>query len=66
MLAVHCKRTEQLDLKTPILSYIRSTYSDGEADEAVDDLAAIQGLRNDLVTAQSSATGAPRKEALVK
>lgn len=66
MLAVHCKRTEQLDVKAPILSYIRATYSDAEAEDAADDLAAVQAQRNELVTAQSSATGAPRKEALLK
>lgn len=66
MLAVHCKRTEQVDVKAPILAYIRSTYSDAEANEASDDLAAIQAQRNELVAAQSSATGAPKKEALVK
>jgi len=66
MLAVHCKKTDQIDIKAPILAYIRHTYSDREADEAVDDLAAVQGLRNDLVQAQSSATGTPRKESLIK
>ncbi|GBF91561.1 hypothetical protein Rsub_04301 [Raphidocelis subcapitata] len=66
MLAVHCKKTEQVDLKGPILSYIRSTYSGAEADGAADDLAAVQGLRNEMVTAQGSATGTPRKEQLVK
>lgn len=52
LLAIHVKRTDQLELKGPILSYIRETYSDRDADDAVDDLAAIQGLRNEIVLAQ--------------
>jgi programmed cell death 6-interacting protein len=66
MLAVHCKRTDAVDLKPPILAYVRSTYSDAEAEEAADDLAAVQALRAELVAAQSSATGAPKREALLK
>jgi hypothetical protein len=58
----HC----QVDLKPPILSYIKSTYSDAEATAAADDLAAVAGLRAEMVTAQGSATGTPRKETLVK
>ncbi|KAI8477285.1 MAG: programmed cell death protein 6 interacting protein X [Monoraphidium minutum] len=65
MLAVHCKRTDSVDLKAPILSYIRSTYSDSEAEEAEDDLAGVQSLRAELVTAQGSAQGAQR-ETLIK
>jgi programmed cell death 6-interacting protein len=60
MLAVHCKKTEQLDLKGPVLSYIKGTYSNAEAEEATDDLVAIQALRNEMVTAQGSAAGAKR------
>lgn len=66
MLAVHCKRTDQLDVKAPILSYIRSTYSEAEASEAADDLAAVHAVRSELVTAQGSATGTPKRETLVK
>lgn len=53
MLAIHVKRTDNVELKNPILSYIRETYSDHEAEDAVDDLAAIQTLRNELVTSQA-------------
>jgi len=65
MLAVHCKKTEQLDLKSPILSYIRATYDDSEANDAEDDLAAIQGLRSEMVTAQSGSQGV-RRDTLIK
>jgi programmed cell death 6-interacting protein len=66
MLAAHCKKTEQVDVKTPVLTYIRNTYSSAEADEAADDLAAVQALRNELVTAQGSAAGPRREVPLVK
>lgn len=65
MLAVHCKRTDQLDIKGPILAYIRATYTESEAEEAADDLVAIQGLRNELVTAQGGSQGM-RKDILIK
>jgi programmed cell death 6-interacting protein len=60
MLAVHCKRTENVDLKGPILGYIRETYSDREADEALDDLAVVQQLRNEIAVAQSGSPAALR------
>lgn len=49
LLAVHCKKGDHLDLKDPIWSYICATYSDQQAHDAADDLAAVQQLRNDLV-----------------
>jgi programmed cell death 6-interacting protein len=65
MLAIHCKRTENVELKAPILQYIREAYSDRDADDAADDLAAVQTLRNELVLAQSGAQGM-LKESLAK
>ncbi len=65
MLAIHCKRTENVELKNPILSYVREMYSDREADDAMDDLAAIQGLRNEIVIAQTGTQGA-LKDSLTK
>lgn len=65
MLAIHCKRTENTELKNPVLTYIRNTYSDHEADDAGDDLAAIQALRNELVVAQTGSQGV-LKDTLVK
>jgi hypothetical protein len=56
----------QLDIKGPISAYIKTTYSAAEAASMAEDLATLQGLRNDLVTAQGSATGNPRKDQLVK
>ncbi len=49
LLAVHCKKGDHLDLKDPIWSYICATYSDQQAHDAADDLAAVQQLRNDVV-----------------
>jgi programmed cell death 6-interacting protein len=60
MLAIHAKRTDNVDLKGPILTYIRETYSDREADEAVDDLAVVQQLRNEIATAQAGSQAAFR------
>lgn len=60
MLAIHCKRTENVELKAPILQYIREAYSDRDADDAADDLAAVQTLRNELVLAQSGSQGMHR------
>lgn len=60
MLAAHCKKTDQVDLKAPVIAYIKNTYTNAEANDASDDLTAIQALRNEIVTAQSSAQGAKR------
>ncbi|KAK9820581.1 hypothetical protein WJX72_011897 [[Myrmecia] bisecta] len=49
LLAVHCKKTDSLDLKTPIWNYIASTYSDQQANDASDDLAVVQQLRGEVV-----------------
>ena len=48
LLAVHCKKTEPVDLKTPIAQYAASSFA-GAACEADlgDDLTSLQLLRND-------------------
>ena len=48
LLAVHCKKTDQVDLKGPISKYITSTYGAQQATDAGDDLATVQQLRNDV------------------
>ncbi|MEW5310155.1 MAG: hypothetical protein WDW38_001981 [Sanguina aurantia] len=48
MLAIHGKKTEAVDLKTPLISYVRNTYSDREADDAADDLNMVQQLRAEM------------------
>ncbi|GLC38437.1 hypothetical protein PLESTB_001578000 [Pleodorina starrii] len=53
MLAIHCKKTESVDIKSPLLAYIRATYSNREADEAADDLERVQSLRSEVILAQS-------------
>lgn len=45
-LAVHCKKSDQVDLKKPVWNYVASTYSQQQANDAMDDLAHVQQLRN--------------------
>lgn len=49
LLAVHCKKSDSVDLKTPIWNYIATTYSETQANDAAEDLAAVQGLRSEIV-----------------
>ncbi len=49
LLAVHCKKTDSIDLRTPIWNYIALTYSESQANDAADDLATVQQLRSDIV-----------------
>lgn len=65
MLGIHCKKTEAVDLKAPLLAYIRATYSDREADDAADDLERVQSLRNEVSQTQSG-THASARETLAK
>ncbi|EFJ43641.1 programmed cell death protein 6 interacting protein X [Volvox carteri f. nagariensis] len=53
MLAIHCKKAETVDLKSPLFAYIRTTYSDREADDAADDLERVQSLRAEVALAQN-------------
>lgn len=53
MLAIHCKKTENADIKGPLFVYIRATYSNREADDAADDLERVQSLRAEVALAQS-------------
>jgi programmed cell death 6-interacting protein len=66
MLATHCKRTEAVDLKGPLLAYIKSTYSDREAEDANDDLVALQQLRAEVSLASASATAPGMRDNLAK
>lgn len=61
MLAIHCKKTDPADLKAPLLTYIRATYSDREADEAADDLDKVQQLRTEMALMQSGAQPGARE-----
>eukprot|EP00951_Prasinocladus_malaysianus_P042112 scaffold505310_cov39-Prasinocladus_malaysianus.AAC.1 len=49
MLAVHCKRGENVDLKAPLKSFIQANYSPHDASECVDDLDAVQTMRNSII-----------------
>lgn len=53
LLAIHVKRTDQVELKNPILQYVRTNYGDRDAEDCVDDLASVQQLRNEIVAAQT-------------
>lgn len=61
MLAIMAKRTETVDITGPLLSYVRSTYSDREADEAADDVRMVQQLRADVATAHTGASTSLRE-----
>ena len=54
LLAVHLKKTDAVDLKHPMLAYINATYSQGQANEAVDDLGAVQGMRSTVTSMTGS------------
>lgn len=54
MLAVHAKKTDPVDLKQPMLSYIQHTYSPQQANDAADDLTAVQQMRTTVTTLTGS------------
>ena len=54
LLAVHCKKSDPVDLRTPISQYIAITYSEQQAREAADDLASVNQLRNDVINLTGS------------
>ncbi len=66
MLATHCKRTDTVDVKGPLLAYIKSTYSDREAEEATDDLNTVQALRAEVALASANATTPGMRETLTR
>lgn len=47
LLAVHCKKTEPVDLKGPITKYAKSAFGGTQAHDAADDAASLQQMRND-------------------
>lgn len=51
MLAVHCKRSEPVDLRDPILDYVQRTYGAQSKRDIADELEEVQQLRTDLVDA---------------
>ena len=48
LLAVQCKKSEPVDLRGPVHSYVAHTYSEEQARDASDDLAAVQEERNEI------------------
>jgi programmed cell death 6-interacting protein len=65
-LATHCKKTEGVDLKGPLLAYIKATYNSKDAEDAADDLATIQTLRSEVATASANASQPGLRESLAK
>jgi len=61
MLALICKRTDSLDLKPPLLAFVRATYSDSVADDTAEDLVAINQLRNEVSNSGLGASPALRE-----
>lgn len=49
MLAVHCKRGEETDLKGPLRAFVQANYSPHDAEECADDLDAVAGWRRAVV-----------------
>ena len=66
MLAITGKRTEAVDITGPLLSYVRSTYSDREADEAADDITMVQQLRGDIAVAHAGGGNASLRDSHAK
>eukprot|EP00200_Dunaliella_tertiolecta_P017215 CAMPEP_0202411634 /NCGR_PEP_ID=MMETSP1128-20130828/22377_1 /ASSEMBLY_ACC=CAM_ASM_000463 /TAXON_ID=3047 /ORGANISM="Dunaliella tertiolecta, Strain CCMP1320" /LENGTH=780 /DNA_ID=CAMNT_0049017371 /DNA_START=116 /DNA_END=2454 /DNA_ORIENTATION=- len=66
LLAIHCKKTESVDLKTPIHKYIALTYSETEAREAEDDLETIQQLRSTIANASTNGMQPGMRDSLAK
>lgn len=60
LLAIIVKRTDNVNLKDPVLAYVKATYGDRDAEDAQDDLEAIQRMRDDIVVAQNGAQAAQR------
>lgn len=48
LLAVQCKKSEAVDLRTPVYQYVAHTYSEQQARDASEDLAAVQDERNEI------------------
>lgn len=65
-LAVSCKRSEKVDLKTPILKYVRSAYGQQRADDAATDLDEVQKLRNDVLVACMGASSEAARDTLAR
>ncbi|GAQ78280.1 Endosomal targeting BRO1-like domain-containing protein [Klebsormidium nitens] len=54
MLAIHGKKTQAFDLYKPLRNYIVHHYSEREAQDAEDDLRAVQEMRLQVVAAQDA------------
>ena len=65
MLALVCKRSDAVDLKAPLLAFVRATYSDSTADDAADDLSSINSLRSEVTNTGVGSTPTLR-EAMAK
>ncbi len=66
MLATHAKKTEAVDVKGPLVQYVRNTYGDKQAEEISEDLTVVQQLRSEIATASANATTPSMRENCVK
>ena len=48
LLSIQCKKSDAVDLRSPIYGYIAHTYSDRQARDAEEDLAGVQEERNEI------------------
>ena len=60
MLALVCKKTDSVDLKGPLLAFVRATYSDSVADDTAEDLSACNSLRSEVSNSGLGASPALR------
>uniref|UniRef100_A0A061S6K1 Programmed cell death 6-interacting protein n=1 Tax=Tetraselmis sp. GSL018 TaxID=582737 RepID=A0A061S6K1_9CHLO len=49
MLAVHCKRGDNIDMKGPVRSYVQKNYGNHDASECSDDLEAMHSWRSSII-----------------
>lgn len=54
MLAIHGKKTQAFDFYRPLRNYIVQHYSEREAQDAEEDLRAVQEMRLQVVSAQDA------------
>lgn len=54
LLGVHCKKSDKVDLRTPLWNYISHNYSPSQAHEAAEDLTTVQAQRDEVISLTGS------------
>ncbi len=54
LLGVHCKKSDKVDLRTPLWNYISRNYSPSQAQEAAEDLSTVQAQRDEVIALTGS------------